>query len=264
MPLARDTDLTGGRLRGLAGGLTPIPLRGTGYSFNGPSAPSYASDGRDPVGAGRSIALAATAGATGIVGFRDRLYGRTVGLRIDRSSVVGPFDVVIDGRVYRIDSPQSYWQNIPTLALSDTYGIIIVDDDLTLGYHQVDVYVSVNPDGATTNTVRILGWVGDQNSGYITEQRRYNHLPSVVAVTTTWANLSFNATGVPPTEFRFANITSAPHVLYLRDATPNVMETIVLPPGAKYSFKLGNNVFPDFVQASADANSAITYKVVYA
>lgn len=259
MPLARDVDLKDGQLRGIAGGLMPVRMRGVPFAFNGTAAPSYGTDGKDPEGSGRSIAISQPQAATGIAGYRDRIYGRVVGVRIDRVTTA-PFDVVIDGVVYRIDNPQSLWHNVSSQFTTDIYGILIIDDNLSLDYHTVELYASINPDATSTNTVRLFGWIADENSGYARERAKFAYPFAAVAITTSATLITYNTAA---TEVIVSNVDSAPHLLTITDQNNTLVDEILIQPRRRWSLKLGGLVEPS-VKLAADVNSVLNYKVMYA
>lgn len=171
MVIARDTDITGGPLRGVVGELVKLPFNNYLTSQTGTSAVAAVDTGSSASGAGnpdgtmrRATLTVGTAGQQ-YARLRDTVYGRVVGIRFARTSGTSiPFDVIIDGIAYRIDDWRATQYN--TVAGAGEFeGMLLIAENLPNIRHTVEV-IAVNTPGGAGGSVRLLGWIGEKTYGY--------------------------------------------------------------------------------------------------
>lgn len=199
MPLARDTDLTGGKLRGVVGKLERVRINAASYSSTGGGQSSSSlgetgSTNRDGW-AQRVILTTVTStppAAPGRSVLRDVVYGRVVGVRwlSNNASTLYPFDVVIDGVAYRVDDVAPKRDN-SIVAATDNECFKVIADDLPDTAHTVEVILTAS--STIAKRLEIFGWLAEAGRGYTVppEQRIGTVLDSPVTLTTTAASVPY-------------------------------------------------------------------------
>ncbi|QDH92663.1 hypothetical protein SEA_CHARMING_23 [Gordonia phage Charming] len=234
MPLARDTDLTSGELRGLAAGLVPVRMTGQLTNHNGGVGGQSASP-ENSDGSGFSIGLACGAGTQSASVYRDRVAGRILGVRIRRDQNTPPFDIVVDGEVFPIDHGRLLSNNRPSGG-SDLYSPIVIDRIFPDGYHNVEVHVVSDPDGVTGRSLRLYGWVAEAAAGYRNNDDRFSNI-NPANLTLTASNQVLNFTGaVSRLCFQNTDANAAHDVLLTRPDGSTPWTTIRIPAGEDAQF----------------------------
>lgn len=169
MPLARDKDLKDGTLRGVTGRLERAKLNAyttSDYGTGSTQVSFGASSSANPDGSAVRAVLATTAALGGRAMLRDIVYGRVVGIRINRLNNVAllPFDVIIDGAVYPVDPVRPRFDNLTTTT-ADMESLIVVAEGLEDRAHSVAVMLS--PSATVAKSLEVYGWLVESGRGYV-------------------------------------------------------------------------------------------------
>ncbi|MBT1191106.1 hypothetical protein [Rhodococcoides kroppenstedtii] len=238
MPLARDVDLTGGGLRGVTGPLQRIPLNApTLYSSGtGASAVYDVSAGsminRD--GTSQRAVLNTPASIPSVAAVQDVVYGRVAGVRFSRTSTAAPFDFVVDGRVYPVDSSSVRRDNVAVSTMDfDSFFVLADGLDDRPEAHTVEAVLTGS--AAAAKAIHIHGWIGEQGRGYAhaTQPLRSGRDFMTTVPTAVTAVPSYGS----PVAIRFFNSDTADRIVTLRSGG-QIYERKTLPAGTGWTFTL--------------------------
>jgi hypothetical protein len=179
MALAKDSSLTGGSLRGVAGGLVQRELTVSfAVGLSGTSSGGSQNDSTQPDGSNVIAKLTVPAALPNGAVLKDHVYGTVVGIRVKSDSATPPFDVVIDGVAYPVDSGKKQVNNTAATSGIDPTGIFMIAENLPKARHNVEVHVNPNPDGATSNILTVYGFVAESGVGYAPRGQRIAGTPT--------------------------------------------------------------------------------------
>lgn len=233
MPMARDTDITSGSLRGVTGKLERVRLNAATYSATGTCMASVSigdtSSGNRDGSALRAVLTASTT-VPGRAVVRDVVYGRVVGVRFlsNNASNLFPFDVVIDGVAYRVDPVYPQTDN-RIVAAVDQECFIVVAEDLPDTRHTVEAHLVAETFAA--KRLEVSGWLGEAGRGYSIppEVRAGTVTDNPITVPTTLTQISYTGQCAG---LSFINSDSTAHVVILARSGGNVYRTVSVPAAA--------------------------------
>jgi hypothetical protein len=194
MPLAKDTDLRDGTLRGVTGPLVKIPVNAIPFATSGP-ANTIGSNPFNTDGSTGNLPLSVTAGLPGIVWITTRLAGSVIGTRwrSDSGAVTVGYDVIIDGVAFPVDATNPRFHNIAQ-SITDYETSHIVATGLENRTHTVTVAIPADVTGGSTRTLNFLGWSVEQGRGYNVVQPtpRGGYVPAPATLTTSSVSIPYS------------------------------------------------------------------------
>jgi hypothetical protein len=240
-PQVRD-----GSLRGITGPLVKVPLipasngvvanyvasaQGTSCTVT-PTMTGSDAVGLNHDGSGHLLVMFVSSAATlpAYTAVRTQLFGRIVGVRWRRgnSASIFPFDVIVDGVVYRVDDALTRRDNQSVTAV-DGECLAIVATNLADTVHTVEIIVSQQ---ATDSSLSLFGLIAEAGRGYSATPPipRSGYTPTPTALTATAASIPWTN---PVSGLTFNNTDSAQRVItvYGPDGT-TVYRTLTLAAGA--------------------------------
>lgn len=258
MPLARDTDITSGHLRGVTGRLERAKLNAATTSDYGTGSTQInygASSSANPDGSAVRAALSTTAALGGRAMLRDIVYGRVIGIRINRQNNVAlqPFDVIIDGAVYPVEPVRPRFDNLTT-TVTDMESLIVVAEGLEDRAHSVAVMLS--PSAAAAKSLEVYGWLVESGRGYVAPAPiRSGGLYS--APTTLTASAVAVSPTLPVIGMTFYNSDATQRIVTLYNSG-NPYRTVKVPAGESVSIDFPSPRTVLTMTWKADAASVVT------
>jgi hypothetical protein len=257
MPLARDTDITSGQLRGVTGPLVKIPVNAMPFTSSGPSA-TLGSNPLNSDGSTANLPLSVPAGPGGGAWVTTNIAGTVVGVRWrrDAGAVSNGFDVIIDGVAYPVDTTNPRFNNV-SQAVTDYEATYIVATGLPNATHTVTVALNADQAGGSTRVLNLLGWIAEQGRSYnpATPIPRSGTMSSVVTLGTAQSSVVYNT---PIRTLWFRNTDTVPRIVTvtLPDLTTIIYQNTIAA-GATVSLPLGGPTSPSGWKWQADAAAKV-------
>lgn len=256
MPLARDTDITAGTLRGVTGPLVKIPVNAMPFTSSGPTA-SLGANPLNTDGSTANLPLSVAAGPPGIVWVTANLAGTVVGVRWRRDTGATPFfDVIIDGVAYPVDTSNPRFNNV-SQSVTDYEATHIVATGLPNKTHTVTVAINADQVGGATRVLNFLGWIAEQGRSYnsVAPLPRAGAMSSVSTLGTSNSSVVYT-TAARALWFNNTDTVSRIVTVVLADLT-TVLYTGTLAAGATVSVPLSGPTNPSGWKWKADAAAKV-------
>jgi hypothetical protein len=256
MPLARDTDITAGTLRGVTGPLVKIPVNAMPFTSSGPAAALGANPGNTD-GSTANLPLSVPAGPPNGAWITTNIAGTVVGVRWRRDTGATPlFDVIIDGVAYPVDATNPRFNNV-SQSVTDYEATHIVATGLPNKTHTVTLAVNADQSGGATRTLNFLGWIAEQGRSYnpATPLPRAGTMSATTTLGTANSSVVYN-TPIRAIWFNNTDTVSRIVTVVLADLT-TVLYSGTIAAGATVSVPLSGPTSPSGWKWKADAAAKV-------
>jgi hypothetical protein len=255
MPLARDTDIKDGTLRGVTGLLVKVPVLPTAYVTSGAALSS--SNPYNPDGSASILPLSASAGPPNGAWVKQPVAGTVVGFSFRRDSATAPFvDAVIDGIAYAVDTTSPRFDNV-SQTTTDYEANHIIATGLPNRTHSVAIYLTGDKVGGAARTINLQGFLAEQGRGYNPAQppARAGYVLSST-LTATAASIS-STTAVTALKFYNTDVAVRTVTIYSSDGV-TIWDVVTVPAGGSVKIPFSVPSKMTGWKWKADAASVVT------